>query len=164
MLKITLSIAVCFLFFVSNSFAQECGKGYFQITFNTKNSVTYEIFPVTPKNSDYGKETVQMKIAETFFPYFATNQWFWLSMPKVNDKVAETFLANYKPENFAADYDNSQNPGKAADGVIRFSTSEGNSAPFLMKISAEKFKTAYYIGSFLGGCKTNKKIDLESNL
>ncbi len=164
MLKITLSIAVCFLVLVSNSFAQECGKGYFQITFNTKNSVAYEIFPVTPKNADYSKDEVQMKIGETFFPYFATNQWFWLSMTKIDDKVAETFLGNYKPENFAADYDNSQRSGKSADGAIRLITTEGNSAPFLMKISAEKFKTAYYIGSFLGGCKTNKKIDLESNL
>lgn len=161
MLKITLTIFFCLAVFVSNNFAQACGRGYYRIELNTKDSINFKLFPVILKGAEYWKEDVQTLLAEIFFPNEKKDGWFWNSAPKIENAVAEQFLANYQTEKYDMIYGELQSSGISKDGEIHLETSETYSMPFLLKLSAENYQTAFYLGSFLGGCQSHKKIDLD---
>lgn len=163
MLKISLSIVCCVLVFASNSFAQVCGSGFYQIELNTKDSVNYQLFPVTPKNADYSDERTQKTIGKVFFPSENKTTWFWKSPIKVENYVADSFLTNYDAEAYEPIYRDLKSSGTSEKGIIKLETAEAYSAPFLLKLSSPNFKISYFIGDFLGGCKTFKKISLEMN-
>ncbi len=164
MLKITLSIVFCLAFFVSNNFAQACGRGFYQIDLNTEDAVEFKLFPITPKGKHYSDEETQKTLGEKFLPNENKTSWFWNSPVKIENFIAEQFLENYRAEDFEPIYDDLKSSGSSQDGVIKIVTAEAYSAPFLMKLTSRNYKTAYFISSFLGGCKKFEKIDLERTL
>ncbi|MGC2238097.1 MAG: hypothetical protein WA584_18190 [Pyrinomonadaceae bacterium] len=161
MLKISLSIVFCLLVFTTNNFAQACGGGFYQIELNTKDSVNYKLFRITPKDTSYSDTKTQKLIGEIFFPNENKTGWFWNSPVKVENSIAEKFLGNYDAEKYEPIYRDLQSSGDSKTGVIKIITAEAYSAPFLLKLTSQNFKTDYYIGSFLGGCETFEKINLE---
>lgn len=161
MLKIPFLVVFCILAFAGNNFAQACGRGYFKIELNVTDTVNYQLFSVVPKNADYSDKTIQKELAERFLPNSSESGFFWFSMPKVENFIAEQFLIAYKAEDYKEIYEDSPTKGTSKDGIIHLKTWEAYSQPFLLKLSAMNFKTTYYLGSFLGGCKVKKKIDLE---
>jgi len=161
MLKISSLVLFCILAFAGNSFAQACGRGYFKIELNITDTVNYELYSVVPKDADYYDKTVQKALAEKFLPNLSESGFFWFSMPKIENAIAEQFLVAYKAEDYKEAYGDSLTNGTSKDGIIHIKTWEAYSEPFLIKLSAMNYKTAYYLGSFLGGCKVQKKIDLE---
>lgn len=163
MLKITLSIVFCVLVFTANNFAQACGRGFYQIELNTKDSVSFKLFSITPKSENYYEDKTQKALGERFFPNENKQNWFWNSLVKVENFIAEQFLFNYQAEDFQPIYDDLDSSGNSKNGIIRITTDETYSAPFLMEIKSENFKTAYFISSFLGGCRKFEKIVLEPN-
>lgn len=162
MLKITLLIVFCVLVFTANNFAQACGRGFYRIELNTKDSVSFKLFSITPKGENYSDEETQKSIGERFFPGENKTSWFWNSSVKVENSIAEQFLWSYQAKDFESVYDRLDTSGTSEDGIIEIITAEAYSAPFLMKLTSNNFKTAYFIGSFLGGCKKFEKIELES--
>lgn len=161
MLKVLLSIIVAILILASTDLAQACGRGFFLIELNTKEPVRYKLFPVTPKGASYWDSETMKTIGEWFFPNENKERWFWKRPLKIEAATAERFLDVYSPDNYEPINNNLKSSGTSTDGTIRMLTAETHSAPFLMKLTSKNFVTDYYIGSFLGGCETLEKINLE---
>ena len=163
MRKSFLSIIFCVLVFTANNFAQACGGGFYQIELNTKEPVNYKLFPVTPKNALYGDAETRDAIGRVFFPKQNKTGWFWNSPLRVERSIAEHFVGGFNAENYEPVYRDLESAGISNIGIIRITTAEAYSAPFLMKLTSENFKTDYFLGGFLGGCETFEKIKLQAN-
>jgi hypothetical protein len=78
---------------------------------------------------------------------------------KFRKEKAERYIENYKLEDFEVIYNSvyrddhrRQLKGEFRYSQLRLQTEETDITPFLMKISATRFKPLYFLSSFLGGC------------
>jgi hypothetical protein len=159
----------------STARAQYCGGSYlnlelkFEKNVKPPEKVSYELFYVLPK-LESGREIRDKKTIEFVSKFYygdenKKNYFFWnlnesnWRFLKVSQRKAETYIENYKLEDFEVIYNSvyrddhrRQLKGEFRYSQLRLQTEETDITPFLMKISATRFKPLYFLSSFLGGC------------
>ena len=133
----------------SEILGQKCGRGYFAIKIPGSEVVEYKLLYLQGRNSS------EYTILETLLP---ANKLKSLSIHQplqIENKAGEIFLKSYKAKDFFSLPSIRWSVmlyGSSQDGSIGFQTSEGDDNYYLLKLSTEKNKTAFFVGNYLGGC------------
>lgn len=121
------------------------------------------MFSINPRSKDINSKENKLLIELYGGLKFDLDNWFHLKF-RVKNKVAETFLRNYKDENFV--YISGTHPsqtrigGSSENGVIKFKTYETLDQTTLLKLSSQKYGNFYFLGGFICGCDRSDTFDL----
>lgn len=170
MLKHSL-IVFSILLFSFSSYAQDCGRGTYTISFIPKGKVNFKLFSLVPKNFPLNEENSFNEFQKWFskvFPQFnlKNTYTYCCHITQIKRRSAENFLSGYKENDFKSlkELNNLPNKleGSSAGNLINFKTIETLNYPTLLNISSEKYGEFYFIGVFLGGCDRSDTFDLRN--
>jgi len=161
MMKILLTGIFCIFLFVSNNFAQSvCGDGWYRVRVNTDEAVYYELFTLLPKNASLNDEKTIESVNRIFFPK-AVDPKALNTGAKVENPIAENFLKNYKSADYEPVFYKLNLSGAAEKRLIKIQAAENYLMPVLLKLTSPGYKTVYYAGTLLGGCRIVQEVNLE---
>jgi hypothetical protein len=175
-------IVVLIFGIVAPVFSQVCGGSVRRINLvyaagvRPPSIVHYDLFYLMPR----GESRVEYEEQAQFISEFlygdrdARKGRFWVTynqgtkfLPASADK-AEAYINGYNAAEFARIADaghGGQLSGTTSDGKVIFRTREMDDTTFILRLSANGFKTSYFVSNFLGGCFRGKPphvIEMES--
>lgn len=171
-----LAVFLLLFTFANQAAAQACGgstrtiKLEYPAGAKAPKTVDYQLYFLMPKTDIEGDWKKQAEFIADFlygkhdqepvpFWHRYDNGTTFFEVPAVK---AEAYIAKYRQEDFAFIYTSTwrehvlaQLHGQFTGGILRLRTGETDGTTYIMKVTAEGYKTQYLLNDFLGGCHYN---------
>jgi len=162
--------ALCGLTFAGAAFGQACGRSEFTFTVYVQNgtaarNVRYRVFPVVRVDGKTDTSWLRQTLAPDHDPEDFAAWRYHRPALRVDANAARAFIGKYDPKLYKPQ-DTTYGEKNALTGIFKnatatFFTSETNTTPYLLEITADGFESVYILAAIMGGCRQHDDVLLK---